>query len=54
MLNKLDVWLSIIDITICLIDFVFMYLIFIRMPHNKTEDKPRNNFKKFPRRKNNG
>lgn len=40
MLDKLDLWLSIIDIIICVIDIVLMgYLFFYRLPQEQKKPK---------------
>jgi len=48
MADKLDIWLSIIDIIICIIDIILIvYLFFYRLPQ---EQKKKNQFKKFYRK----
>jgi len=49
MLDKLDIWLSLIDIVLCCVDIgIIIWLFFYRFP---AEKKKPNQFKKFYRKR---
>lgn len=51
MLDKLDIWLSVIDIIICVIDLVLMgYLFFYRFPQEQKKPKFISRLHKKPNR----